>query len=139
MKKKQVTTEDLAPLVYIQFKLNGINKDEVFQHVVIDEAQDFSPFQLALLLEVNRSRSFTILGDLAQGIHAYKGIHRWEEFRELFNGRELYMELEQSYGSTLEIIEFANDVISHANIPVQPAIPVFRSGESVEKGKIDRV
>ncbi len=139
LKKKQVTTEDLAPLVYIQFKLNGISKEEVFQHVVIDEAQDFSPFQLALLLEVNRSRSFTILGDLAQGIHAYKGIHRWEEFRELFNGRELYMELEQSYRSTLEIIEFANEVISHANIPVQPAVPVFRSGESVEKRKIDRV
>ncbi|MGB8000765.1 MAG: 3'-5' exonuclease [Anaerobacillus sp.] len=139
LKKKQVTTEDLAPLVYIQFKLNGISKEEVFQHIVIDEAQDFSPFQLALLLEVNRSRSFTILGDLAQGIHSYKGIHRWEEFRELFNGRELYMELEQSYRSTLEIIEFANEVISHANIPVQPAIPVFRSGESVEKRKVDRV
>ncbi|WP_347552522.1 3'-5' exonuclease [Pseudalkalibacillus hwajinpoensis] len=138
LKKKQVTADDLAPLLYIQFKLNGISKENVFQHVVIDEAQDFSPFQLALLLEVNRSRSFTILGDLAQGIHAYKGIHRWEEIQEIFNGKELYIELEQSYRSTVEIIEFANEIISHANIPVQPAVPVFRSGESVKVEKTER-
>ncbi|TKD68295.1 HelD family protein [Pseudalkalibacillus hwajinpoensis] len=138
LKKKQLTPDDLAPFLYIQFKLNGISKDDVFQHIVIDEAQDFSPFQLALLIEVNRSRSFTILGDLAQGIHAYKGIHNWEEFRELFNGKELYIELEQSYRSTLEIIEFANEVISHANIPVQPAVPVFRSGESVLQQKVNK-
>ncbi|MBN8210679.1 UvrD-helicase domain-containing protein [Bacillus sp. NTK071] len=138
LKKKQLTPDDLAPLLYIQFKLNGINKDDVFQHVVIDEAQDFSPFQIALLLEVNRSRSFTILGDLAQGIHSYKGIHNWEEFRELFNGKELYIELDQSYRSTLEIIEFANEVISHANIPVQPAVPVFRSGESVLQQRVNK-
>ncbi|MDP4552224.1 3'-5' exonuclease [Alkalihalobacillus macyae] len=131
LKKKQLTPDDLAPFLYIQFKLNGINKDDVFQHIVIDEAQDFSPFQIALLIEVNRSRSFTILGDLAQGIHSYKGIHSWEEFRQLFNGKDLYIELEQSYRSTLEIIEYANEVISHANIPVQPAVPVFRSGERV--------
>ncbi|WP_226659823.1 HelD family protein [Pseudalkalibacillus hwajinpoensis] len=131
LKKKNVSSSDLAPLLYIQFKLNGVHKDDVFQHIVIDEAQDFSPFQLALLMEVNRARSFTILGDLAQGIHAYKGIHRWEEFRDLFEGKELYIELEQSYRSTLEIIEFANKVIAHAEIPVQPAIPVFRSGEKV--------
>ncbi|WP_273852851.1 HelD family protein [Guptibacillus spartinae] len=132
LKKKRVAPSDLAPILYIQLKLNGVHKDDVFQHIVIDEAQDFSPFQLALLMEVNRARSFTILGDLAQGIHAYKGIHRWEEFRELFEGNELYIELEQSYRSTLEIIEFANKVIAHAEIPVQPAIPVFRSGEKVE-------
>ncbi|MFP3490755.1 DNA helicase UvrD, partial [Staphylococcus sp. SIMBA_130] len=79
-----------------------------------DEAQDFSPFQLALLMEVNRSQSFTILGDLAQGIHAYKGIHQWQEFKDLFQKNELYIELEQSYRSTLEIIEFANEIIAHA-------------------------
>ncbi|QHA90363.1 3'-5' exonuclease [Bacillus sp. N1-1] len=138
MKKKNVSTSDLAPLLYIQFKLNGVHKDDIFQHIVIDEAQDFSPFQLALLMEVNRARSFTILGDLAQGIHAYKGIRQWEEFRELFENKELYMELEQSYRSTLEIIEFANEVIAHANIPVQPAVPVFRSGERVTVHEITK-
>lgn len=138
LKKKRVASSDLAPLLYIQLKLNGVHKDDVFQHIVIDEAQDFSPFQLALLMEVNRARSFTILGDLAQGIHAYKGIYRWEEFRELFEGNELYIELEQSYRSTLEIIEFANKVIAHAEIPVQPAIPVFRSGEKVVVRKIPK-
>ncbi len=138
LKKKTVSPSDLAPLLYIQFKLNGVHKDDIFQHIVIDEAQDFSPFQLALLMEVNRSQSFTILGDLAQGIHAYKGIHQWQEFKDLFQKNELYIELEQSYRSTLEIIEFANEIIAHANIPVQPAVPVFRSGESVTVHKIEK-
>ncbi|WP_283153098.1 HelD family protein [Guptibacillus hwajinpoensis] len=138
LKNKKLSPDDLAPLLYIQFQLNGIDKEHRFQHIVIDEAQDFSPFQLALLKDVNRSQSFTILGDLAQGIHSYKGIHSWEEFRVLFNGKDLYMELEQSYRSTLEIIEFANEVIAHADIPVQPAVPVFRSGKKVEISKIDK-
>ncbi|MCA0989324.1 HelD family protein [Guptibacillus algicola] len=136
LRKKMVSSEDLAPLLYLQFMMFGINDDDKIQHAVIDEAQDFSPFQIALLQKVNRSQSFTILGDLAQGIHGYQGIHNWSEFRDLFQGRELYMELEQSYRSTVEIIEYANNIISHANVPVESATPVFRSGKSVKEHHI---
>ncbi|WP_270182752.1 HelD family protein [Alkalihalobacillus sp. CinArs1] len=137
LRKKAVSTEDLAPLLYLQFKLFGVRDDDKLQHVVIDEAQDFSPFQITILQKVNRSQSFTILGDLAQGIHGYKGIHQWSEFGELFKGKELYIELEQSYRSTVEVIEYANHIISHANVPVRPAVPVFRSGKRVDEQVID--
>ncbi|WP_377892344.1 HelD family protein [Alkalihalobacillus sp. R86527] len=136
LREKKVSAEDLAPLLYLQFMIFGIKDEDKIQHAVIDEAQDFSPFQIALLQKVNRSQSFTILGDLAQGIHGYQGIHTWSEFRNLFKGRELYMELEQSYRSTVEIIEYANNIISRANVPVRPAIPVFRSGKSVNVHRI---
>lgn len=137
LRKKCVSTEDLAPLLYLQFELFGVKDDDKLQHIVIDEAQDFSPFQIAILQKVNRSQSFTILGDLAQGIHGYQGIHHWREFGELFKGKELYIELEQSYRSTVEIIEYANRIISHANVPVKPAVPVFRSGKNVDEQVID--
>ena len=80
-KKEVVAPEDLAPLVYVKGKLRGYKEDRQLDHVVIDEAQDFSPFQIDLLRNLTRENSFTILGDLSQGIHAYAGIHRWDDAR----------------------------------------------------------
>lgn len=137
-KKKEIELEDLAPLMYIRNKLFGIERSDYFDHVVIDEAQDFSPFQVALLKEQALGNSFTILGDLAQGIHAYQGIIEWEEFTSLFDeGEADYHQLEQSYRSTMEIISFANEVISKANLSVSLANPVFRSGEKVKVEQVE--
>jgi DNA helicase-2/ATP-dependent DNA helicase PcrA len=132
-KKKQVEPEDLAPLLYIRNRFHGFENEERFDHVVIDEAQDFSPFQVALLQEQTRGGSFTILGDLSQGIHAYQGIWNWDEFSSLFEAdRTLYFQLDRSYRSTMEIIHFANAVLTAGGEPITPAIPVFRSGEKVK-------
>jgi DNA helicase-2/ATP-dependent DNA helicase PcrA len=131
-KKKEVQPEDLAPLIYIHNRFYGIESEQMFDHVVIDEAQDFSPFQVALLKEQTRGGSFTILGDLSQGIHAYQGIWSWDEISSLFEAdRTMYHQLDRSYRSTMEIIHFANAVLSRSRESITPAIPVFRSGEKV--------
>ncbi|WEG13236.1 UvrD-helicase domain-containing protein [Pullulanibacillus sp. KACC 23026] len=135
LKNKVVTPEDLPPLVLIHFWLNG-NQNR-FHHVVIDEAQDFSPFQVALLRDQTVQHSFTILGDLSQGIHDYKGIDSWEEFRSCFKNVSSF-ELEKSYRSTMEIIEFANAVLTKGYDPVVLASPVFRSGDEVMVKQVDR-
>jgi DNA helicase II / ATP-dependent DNA helicase PcrA len=128
-----VAPEDLAPLVYLKGKLKGFKEDRQLDHVVIDEAQDFSPFQIDLLKNLTRENSFTVLGDLSQGIHAYAGIHRWEEFMEAFEPSPVaYFTLEQSYRSTYEVMTFANQVISTVGAPAALAKPVFRSGEPVQ-------
>jgi DNA helicase II / ATP-dependent DNA helicase PcrA len=131
-KQGVIAPEDLAPLVYVKGKLRGYKEDRQLDHVVIDEAQDFSPFQVDLLRNLTRENSFTILGDLSQGIHAYAGIHQWEEFMECFDSAPTaYFTLEQSYRSTLEVMTFANGVISQVGAPAALAKPVFRSGEPV--------
>ncbi|NOU98956.1 HelD family protein [Paenibacillus planticolens] len=131
-KKKEVQLEDLAPLLYIHTRLNGISSDQLFDHVVIDEAQDFSPFQVAVLDSYTRNSSFTILGDLSQGIHAYQGIKDWKEFSGLFQEDQRgYFELERSYRSTMEIIQFANSVLKRGVENPLLAVPVFRSGNKV--------
>jgi DNA helicase-2/ATP-dependent DNA helicase PcrA len=132
-KKKEIAPEDLAPLVYLKGKLRGYKEDRQLDHVVIDEAQDFSPFQLDLLKSLTRENSFTILGDLSQGIHAYAGIHAWEEFMDVFEPQLVsYHTLETSYRSTQEIITFANEVITKVGTPAALARPVFRSGAPVQ-------
>ncbi|MGE5672938.1 MAG: HelD family protein [Mycobacterium leprae] len=137
-KADQIAPEDLAPLVYLKGLIRGYKEDRQLDHVVIDEAQDFSPFQVDLLKQLTRANSFTILGDLSQGIHAYQGIQRWEEFMECFAPDPVsYYTLEQSYRSTYEVMTFANAVISHVGAPAALAKPVFRSGSKVRVGGVD--
>lgn len=131
LKKKAVAPEDLPPLALLHIALHGWRGPR-FDHVVIDEAQDFSPFQIALLNEGMAESSFTILGDLAQGIHAYRGLRRWEELSAIFpEAARSYHELRLSYRSTMEIIAFANRFIPHTGTGLRAAEPVFRSGEPV--------
>jgi DNA helicase-2/ATP-dependent DNA helicase PcrA len=138
-RKKTVQHEDLAPLLFIHNRLYGTPSDRMFDHVVIDEAQDFSPFQVAVLDMFVRNRSFTILGDLSQGIHAYQGIMDWNEFISMFPEEQTeYFELERSYRSTMEIIEFANSVLSQGGQTGLLAVPVFRSGDKVRVIQSDK-
>ncbi|GGF79023.1 DNA helicase [Paenibacillus albidus] len=132
LKKGIVREEDLPPLLYIHYLLNGNESVSRFDHIVIDEAQDFSPFQIAILDLYVRGHSFTILGDLSQGIHAYKGVHAWDEMQSLFAPEHTaYHALTRSYRSTMEIIEFANGILSSGVHSPLLAVPVFRSGNPV--------
>nr|WP_238357500.1 UvrD-helicase domain-containing protein [Cohnella zeiphila] len=131
-KPAEVDPEDLAVLALVQLRLFG-TEEKPYDHIVIDEAQDYSPLQLAVLRRVQRRASMTVLGDLQQGIHDYAGIRRWSELTELFAPEETaYYELDRSYRSTMEIIEFANRILKGMDGGVKPAVPVFRSGDPVE-------
>lgn len=132
LKKAVVQQEDLASLVYLYIGLNGVESNQRFDHIVIDEAQDFSPLQIALLDQLTKNHSFTILGDLSQGIHAYAGIEDWQEMMELFStDTSSYHALTRSYRSTMEIIHFANQILERGMKTALLAEPVFRSGHKV--------
>lgn len=132
LKQGLLHEEDLPPLLYIHYLLNGGGAVGRFDHIVIDEAQDFSPFQVAVLDLYVKGHSFTILGDLSQGIHAYKGVHAWEEIQGLFDrGATAYHALTRSYRSTMEIIDFANGILERGVHSPLLAVPVFRSGNPV--------
>lgn len=131
--KEKITLDDLAPLLDIHDYWYGIDKDERFDHVVIDEAQDFSPYQISVLHARTKTASFTILGDLAQGIHSNEGLDAWENVINLFGtSRAKFFQMTKSYRSTYEIIAFSNTILNHlANRPAY-AEPVFRSGQDVQ-------
>lgn len=132
LKQNIVREEDLPALLYFHCLLHDITGEQRFDHIVIDEAQDFSPFQVAVLDLFVRGHSFTILGDLSQGIHAYRGVHAWEEMSSLFKEEETaYFALTRSYRSTMEIIEFANGILEKGVGSELLAVPVFRSGDAV--------
>lgn len=125
--------EDLAPLLIIHERLYGMDRKAMFDHVVIDEAQDFSPLQFEVLKRVCPSFSLTVLGDLAQNIYSFRGVRTWRDVEGLFPEKKIqFYELGRSYRSTYEIVQFANEVLAPHRQGIKPAKPVFRSGEPVQ-------
>lgn len=115
--RKIIEYEDIAPIMYICFKLFKQNEKLNLKHIIIDEAQDFSEFQFIVLYEIlNKNKSITILGDLAQGIYSYRGTENWQKINELvFKGEAKIQGLEKSYRTTIDIMNEANKVLSKIN------------------------
>lgn len=130
--KNTIEKEDLTPLAYLKMKLTGLNEIEKFSHIIVDEAQDYSEFEMYIIKSLNISDSFTIVGDLSQGIHSYKGTKSWDTFiNDVFNKNYLeFLKLKKCYRSTIEIMDFANKIIQKLNNEkITLAEPVLRSGE----------
>jgi len=155
--EKNFTTDDLAPYLYIHHRMRG-NEDSEFatqpviyknavigyapaeplKHVVIDEAQDFSPFQLWAMKEVCADAYFSILGDLNQGIYSYRGVEKWDAAYAIYkNKNPVYTTLKQSYRTTVEIMDAANDVIGRLEGRMPKANPVIRHGPPVTVTEVD--
>lgn len=134
LKSGFVEIEDLAPVIYLKYCIYGMDEKIPVRHIVIDEAQDFSAFQIFVLRRIVKDSSFTILGDLNQGIHSYRGIQSWQDIvTHVFGERRCqYLTLEQSYRTTVEIMEAANKVIGKLkDRGIAEAKPVIRHGEKV--------
>lgn len=125
-----IDEDDLAPLLHINLLLEGVTEKEKFKHIVVDEAQDYNPFQIYLINKLSKGNSLTLVGDLAQGIYYYKGVKTWEDITNgVFNGKATYIQLTQSYRSTVEIIEFANGALEAQKLGLKSAKPVLRHGK----------
>lgn len=114
LEKNEVTFEDLAPILYIHLNIYGGRASNKLRHVIIDEAQDYGEFQFSVLKTILNSNSMTILGDIAQGVHFYRGIEDWQKFIEIEFPEEgaTFTTLEKTYRTTKEIMDKANKVIS---------------------------
>jgi len=135
--KKAMELEDLAPLFYMKAKLEGIDERYKMKSVFIDEAQDYSYFQFAALKEGFETDLFTIVGDLAQGIHSYRGLHSWDPLlKEIFPNAN-YQTLQKSYRTTVEIMHLANGILSLMEKDLPIVEPVIRHGDRPCFTKID--
>jgi DNA helicase II / ATP-dependent DNA helicase PcrA len=80
---------------------------------------------------------FTIVGDLAQGIHSYRGLNSWEPLvTEIFPNAN-YHALQKSYRTTVEIMHLANDILAIMGKDLPIVEPVIRHGDKPRFTKID--
>lgn len=126
-KKERWTNEDLAAIYYLFAKIKGISDEWKMQVVFIDEVQDYSLFQLAALKEGLETDMFTMVGDLAQGIHSYRSLTSWEPVLELFP-RANFTTLQKSYRTTIEIMDVANELLQQLEEDLPLVEPVVRHG-----------
>ena len=127
--------EDIAPLLYIYFKLYG-TKDIKLDYIVVDEAQDLSLIQIYTLFLVSKNNNITLAGDLAQSIIPPFYIKDWEMVFNLFRENHIdncsYHQLNRCYRTTIEIIDFANRIFKK-RFPKNYKLPeaVLRHGDDV--------
>ncbi len=134
--EQERTREDLPILFLLHQMLWGRKDSETLRHVVIDEAQDYSPLQMETLKRISKGNSFTIVGDVAQQISATRGITDWKEiWGPVFPDMDVsYQTLETCYRSTTEIMAIANSVLASLKRSVAGKVQVLlRHGEEVSR------
>ena len=73
------------------------------------------------------------MGDVSQNIHYGYGLNDWEELRSLIltGDYDNFGILKKSYRNTVEISEFATEILRHGNFSIYPAEPILRHGNPV--------
>lgn len=104
--------EDAIPYLYLKEKVQGRKGNHEIRHLIIDEAQDYSPVQLAYLQAAFPHASMTILGDMNQAVYTQSFAGETMLSEKLYPAEEVRkLKLLRSYRSTKEIMEFARDIV----------------------------
>ena len=104
----------------------------LYEHILVDEAQDYSPVELAVLLDLlSPGRSITLAGDTAQRLQMDNGFSDWRTVLADLGLSHIEVEpLKLGYRSTQEITDVAHAVLGRL-APDERGIAV-RTGAPVE-------
>jgi DNA helicase II / ATP-dependent DNA helicase PcrA len=121
---------DVFPLLYVTMRLEGFQANDYVKHLLIDEMQDYTPVQYAVLSRLFTCKK-TILGDVGQTVNPYSASSA-EGIEQVFPQAET-VKLFRSYRSTFEITKFAQQISSNSNViamerhGAQPELIAFNS------------
>lgn len=107
-----IAYEDATPFVYLQDLIKGRKSSTGIRHIFIDEAQDYSPFQFALIQRLFPYSKMTLLGDFNQAIFsgATGSATVISDYEEKGEDIEKII-LTKTYRSTKEIVDFTSSLI----------------------------
>ncbi|WP_339266313.1 RNA polymerase recycling motor HelD [Paenibacillus sp. FSL K6-1330] len=125
---KSLLYEDTTPFLYLKELLQGFRTNTSIRHVIVDEVQDYSGFQLEFLKRLFPRAKMTVLGDLNQAIYAHgEALGNLENLVSLYGKEDTeVINLTQSYRSTYEIVDFTRQMIPGG----ERIVPFNRSGEA---------
>lgn len=123
----KLSYEDATPFLLMKELIRGFQTNGSVKHILVDEAQDYSPFQFEFLKQLFPSARMTVLGDFNQAIFAHAS--EMDDFHTLMS---LYGQVEtevinmtRSYRSTKPIIDFTRRLVPNG----ERIIPFERDGE----------
>jgi DNA helicase-2/ATP-dependent DNA helicase PcrA len=105
--------EDATPFLFLKELIQGFQTNVTIKYVLVDEAQDYSPFQFEFLKRLFPAARMTVLGDFNQAIFAHAS-----EMVDFHMLTSLYgtdktdaINLTRSYRSTRPIVEFTRVLV----------------------------
>ncbi|MFD1206268.1 hypothetical protein ACFQ38_14310 [Sporosarcina contaminans] len=101
-------------------------------YLIVDEAQDYMPYEITELHALTRKNGIMLIGDLGQNLNRANTLQDWNVHGELIGDLSLH-ELKATYRSTAQIVEVSNEIIgpfAWGNYSL--SAETFREGETVE-------
>lgn len=141
MKGDMLEYADVFPLIYCKIRLEGVSMFQHVKHLVVDEMQDYTPVQYAVLARLFQGRK-TILGDASQAINPYN-LSTADDIRQIFPQADV-VRLNKSYRSTFEITRFAQGILADPNLQAverhgeEPLVKAFTRRDE-EEAEIKRL
>jgi len=118
----EIEYSDVFPLIYFKLRLEGVPPHTHVKHLLVDEMQDYTPVQYAVLSRMFHCKK-TILGDVSQTVNPYSTSSA-EYIEQVFTQGDV-VKLFRSYRSTWEITAFAQSISNNPNI-----LPMERHGDA---------
>jgi len=118
--RRKIEYADVFPLIYAMIKTDRLENYGHIRHLVVDEMQDYTPIQYAVLRQLF-SCKMTILGDSNQSVNPFSS-SSLSTINSIFPEADC-LELCKSYRSTAEITDFAQNISRNAKL-----IPIARHG-----------
>ncbi|MGL5353802.1 MAG: ATP-binding domain-containing protein, partial [Clostridium sp.] len=121
----EVKYEDITPIIYIRASMEGFRNYSNVKHMLIDEAQDYSPLFYEIIKRSFKNASITIMGDLNQRIDKHSNVKNKEDILSVFENIKT-VALTKCYRSTANITNFTKEILDTH----EPIEAVERIGEN---------
>ncbi|MBH1940542.1 ATP-binding domain-containing protein [Mobilitalea sibirica] len=130
---KNIDIYDLGMLTYIKKRLKKTRDFEFISHIIVDEAQDFGVIIFAIMKELFKNCTYTIMGDVSQNINYHTGMNDWETLKQevFLPEKDKFYVLAKSYRNTVEISEYASKVLKKCSFRTYEIEPIIRHGKEV--------
>jgi DNA helicase-2/ATP-dependent DNA helicase PcrA len=125
IRRKMLGYEDITAYIYLKGMLEGVPRMDHIRHVVVDEAQDYTPVQYGILRQLFPKTRMTLLGDFNQTIHPLRAPFGYQQVSEiLLPDSHAIIRLTKGYRSTSDIVKFTRHILKDSKVE-----SVERSGQ----------
>lgn len=125
--------EDIISLFYLQGYLEGLSVNNSILHLIIDEAQDYTPLQYEIIKQLFPRATWIVLGDLEQTVHPFFNVTNFAVLTNLFPaGEGMLLKLTKTYRSTSSIVDFCRTLLPGTQVIEH----VYRPGDKPELIKV---
>ncbi|MCW0953617.1 AAA family ATPase [Weissella ceti] len=135
----KIDYEDAIPVLYLRDLMTGAGTNQYMQYIFVDEMQDYTQLQMLYLKHAFPRAKFTLLGDAEQAL--FRAVETPKEllakYEHIFgNQRVSFIQLNKSYRSTTEIMDFAkallpdgDEIVSFERHGLKPTLQETSSDE----------